>query len=204
MELSKIAIYVDGPTEEGALTAWFHKYYYSKPEFRYGPGNGVDYSLKGYAKNVAPKVVQNLKSTIRHIIFIPDFEKRQQKYNMSFDKFLTDLRLEIITECANISGFKEEYLKEVLHVCPSNIMFENWIICDVDGIKKNPDLNICGVCGDYDGRNGCSILSSMMDIKYKKTVHAKKLYKYVEPDRGMTYSNSYRLFCETINNLIAL
>ena len=116
MELSKIAIYVDGPTEEGALTAWFHKYYYSKPEFRYGPGNGVDYSLKGYAKNVAPKVVQNLKSMIHQIIFIPDFEKRQQKYNMSFDKFLTDLRLEIITECTNISDFKEEYLREVLHV----------------------------------------------------------------------------------------
>ena len=83
-------------------------------------------------------------------------------------------------------------------------MFENWIICDVDGIKQNPDLNIRGVCGDYDGKNGSSILSSMMDIKYKKTIHAKKLYKYVDPARGIAYSHSYRLFCETINKLICL
>lgn len=204
MDLSKIAIYVDGPTEEGALTAWFYKHYNSKPEFRYGPGNGVDYSAKGYARNIAPKVVQNLKSNIHHIIFIPDFEKRQQKYNITFDDFIVNLTSEIISECINISSFKEEHLRNILHICPSNIMFENWIICDVEGIQNNPNLKINGKSDDYDGRNGCSVLSSMMEIKYKKTVHAKKLYKYVEPHRGALYSNSYKIFCETVNCLIAL
>lgn len=204
VDFNKIVIYVDGPTEEGALSAWFYKFYYSKPGFRYGPGNGVDYSIKGYAKNIAPKVIQNLKSTIRHIIFIPDFEKRKQKHNVSFDDFIKDLKSEIIIECLKISDFKAEYLNDVLHVCPSNIMFENWIICDIEGIKNNPEIKISGESGDYDGRNGCSILSSMMEIKYKKTVHAKKLYKYVEPKRGITFSNSYKTFCETIDYLVNL
>lgn len=202
VDLSKIAIYVDGPTEEGALTAWFLKTYYSKPEFRYGPGNGVDYSIQGYAKNITPKVIQNLKSTIHHIIFIPDFEKRKVKHNITFENFIKDLKTELINTCVKISDFTEEYLNQVLHVCPSNIMFENWIISDIEGIQKNPEIVIKGNSDFYDGQNGCSILSSMMEVIYKKTIHAKKLYKYVEPERGTAYSESYRLFYETIKRLI--
>ena len=202
MELSYLAIYVDGPTEEEALKGWFCKYFQGKhPAFRYGPGNGVHYAVQGYANNVAPKIVQNLKTEIRHILIMPDFEKREKKLNVTLDDFQEQLKSAIISKCAEISDFTVEYLETVIHVCPSNIMFENWIICDVDGIKHNKLIKITGDQEQYDGRNGSSILSSMMEIKYKKTTHAKVLYKCVDPNIGIVNSPSYKQFYEKIMEL---
>lgn len=205
MDLSYIAIYVDGPTEEEALKGWFCKHFQGKhPAFRYGPGNGVYYSVHGYASNVAPKIVQNLSTTIRQILIMPDFEKREKKLNVSLADFQLQLKSAIVCKCAEISKFTIEYLETVIHVCPSNIMFENWIICDVEGIKNNKLINIKGEQEQYDGRNGSHILSSMMEIKYKKTTHAKVLYKCVNPNVGTVNSPSYKQFYEKIIELYSI
>ncbi|BEG98383.1 hypothetical protein [Bacteroides sedimenti] len=203
MELSKIVIYVDGPTEEGALKVKFCKEYYNNPEFRYGPGNGVNYSVEGYAKNVAPKIIFNLNSNIQAVILIPDLEKREKKDGISFKRFAEKIKKTIVSVISEKCSFTEEYLNNVIYVCPSDIMFENWIISDVEGIKSNSLIKNDCMQMYYDGKNGSCVLKNIMKEKYKKTVHAQALYKYVNSEVGMKYSPSYSNFISTIYELIS-
>lgn len=203
MELSKIAIFVDGPTEEGALKAKFCKDYNGQhPEFRYGPGNGVDYAIQGYANNVASKIIFDLNRNIHVIVLIPDLEKRLQKCNIDCNSFAVQIKEAVVATIAAKSHFREDYLNTVIFVCPSDIMFENWIVCDVEGIKSHELIKDDSEQKNYEGMNGASILNGMMTEKYKKTVHAKILHKQVDSSRGPMYSTSYSIFTSTVIKLI--
>lgn len=198
MSLKNIAIIVDGPTEEGSLRSKFQMTHFDCPELRMGPGNGVNFTCVGYAKGVLPTVIYLLNSNIRAIILIPDLEKRKIK----FIKFASDLKSELIKLLLAETTFKEEYLNEIINVCPPDIMFENWIICDVESIKENNTLiNANVVQLEYDGRNGTSELQKIMTTKYKKTVHAKMLYKKTKDDASILNSPSYKNFLDNFNRL---
>lgn len=203
MELSKIAIFVDGPTEEGALKAKFCKDYSGQhPEFRYGPGNGVDYAVQGYANNVASKIIFDLNRNIHVVVLIPDLEKRVQKHNIDCNSFAVQIKEAVVATIAAKGHFSEEYLNTVIFVCPSDIMFENWIVCDVQGIKSHELIKDDSKQEIYEGMNGASILNEMMTEKYKKTVHAKILYKQIDSSRGTMHSQSYSIFTNTVIELI--
>lgn len=203
MELSKIAIFVDGPTEEGALKAKFCKDYKGQhPEFRYGPGNGVNYAIQGYANNVSSKIIFDLNRNIHVIVLIPDLEKRVQKCNINCDSFALQIKEAVVAAIAAKSSFNYEYLNSVIYVCPSDIMFENWIVCDVNGIKSHELIKDDSEQKIYEGLNGSSILNGMMTEKYKKTVHAKMLHKQVDSSRGSSNSSSYSNFTSTMAELI--
>lgn len=191
MSIQKIALIVDGPTEEGSLRAKYNKIYYDAPSIRIGPGNGVNYSCKGYAKGVMPTLILLLKSTIRAIILIPDLEKRK----VDPDKFSIKLKNEIIKLLECETKYTKDYLDEVIYVCPPDIMFENWIVSDIEGIKKNKTIVKQDISQEkFDGKNGATVLQKSMITKYKKTVHAQMLFKLTDFISSKENSESFRQF----------
>lgn len=198
MSLKNIAIIVDGPTEEGSLRTKFQMTHFDCPNFRIGPGNGVTFTIEGYAKGVLPTLIFLLNSNVRAVILIPDLEKRK----VEVSKFSSELKNEIIKLLLVETGFKEENLKEVICVCPPDIMFENWIISDVVGIRENHTLIKANVIQEvFEGKNGTSELQKLMRTKYKKTVHAKLLYKKTRDLTSIQNSLSYKMFMDNFNEL---
>jgi hypothetical protein len=199
MCLKKLALIVDGPTEEGSLRVKFNMTHFECPEIRTGPGNGITYSIEGYSKGVLPTIKLLLKTTIRAIILVPDLEKRKIKP----EKYAKSLKEEIIMLMLTETKFSKEYLEDVIYVCPPNIMFENWIISDIEGIKNSNGL----ISGDakqayFDGKNGSSELKKIMTTKYKKTVHAKQLFKKTRDVESVKNSDSYNNFIIKFNELV--
>lgn len=197
MSLKNLAIIVDGPTEEGSLRAKFEMIYYESPEFRIGPGNGVMYSEVGYAKGVLPTLVFLLSSNIRAIILIPDLEKRK----IIPENFSFTLKKEIEKLLLNETNFNKEYINEVIHICPPNIMFENWIISDVEGIKNDVLIREDATQNNFEGKNGTAELQKIMTTKYKKTVHAKMLFKKTREKTSKNNSQSFDSFINCFNEL---
>lgn len=199
MSLKRIALIVDGPTEEGSIRAKFNMVYYDCPEIRNGPGNGITFSVEGYAKGVLPTLKLLMKTDIRAIILLPDLEKRK----ISVDKFSKQLKEEVIESLLIDSTYTKEYLDEIIHVCPPDIMFENWIISDIDGIKSCSDLIKEDSTQDkFDGKNGSSELQKNMKTRYKKTVHAKELFKKTRDEESANNSPSFDKFQTVFNDLM--
>lgn len=198
MEIDKICIIVDGPTETGSLEKMFYKHYYKCPLLRYGPGNGDSYSELLFAKRIVPLIVFVLSKDAHSVIIIPDLEKRARKGKTTIEMFSSEIKKAIIEEIVKTSSFKQDYLEEVIFVCPSDIMFENWIISDVEGIKQSKIINENAKQDYYDGKNGANILGGMMEYKYKKTRDAQNLFKYVNKDIGISNSPSFRAFIEVL------
>lgn len=198
MSLKNIAIIVDGPTEEGSLRTKFQMNYFDSPNFRIGPGNGITFTIEGYAKGVLPTLKYLLSSNVRAIILTPDLERRQVDPII----FAKELKDEIIKQLQLETEFQIEYLTDVICVCPPNIMFENWIVSDIEGIKENnPLIAENAIQVESEGRNGTNELQKIMTEKYKKTVHAKMFYKKTRDEISSNNSLSYRTFIDTFNEL---
>lgn len=202
MDIKNIGIIVDGPTERGSLEKMFNKLYYKTPFIKFGPGNGLHYTEDCYAKKIAPTITILLNSDVYSIILIPDLEKREKKKKTSLSQFAKTLKECVVAEVIKSGQFSEDYLNDVIRVCPSNIMFENWIVADVEGIKASKLLKEDAEQDYYDGQNGASILDDMMVEKYKKTVDAQNLFKYVDSERGKKFSASFNEFMRVFNELL--
>lgn len=198
MSLKRIALIVDGPTEVGSFQAKFNMLFYDCPEIRTGPGNGITFSVEGYSKGVLPTLKLLLKTNIRAIILIPDLEKRQIKTAI----FSKKLKEEVLKLLLINSSYTKEYLEEIIYVCPADRMFENWIISDLEGIKGSSDL-IKSECiqTKFDGKNGSYELQKCMKTTYKKTVHAKQLFKKTRDSESRLNSPSFERFQTIFNEL---
>ncbi|PRY10121.1 hypothetical protein CLV24_11538 [Pontibacter ummariensis] len=190
---------VDGPTEIGALQSKFKKQYYDCPEIRKGPGNGLDFSIQGYTKGVLPTIKLALTSNIRAVILLPDLERRKETFRSFSDKLKASI-IEALLECTKLS---KDSLQDTIFVCPPDIMFENWIVCDIEGIRASKFINDDAIQDYYDGKNGASILDKLMNTQYKKTVHGPLLFKSIREEVGIAYSNSFNDFIECLRTLIA-
>ncbi|PAC29229.1 hypothetical protein [Flectobacillus sp. BAB-3569] len=198
MSLKHIALIVDGPTEEGSIRAKFNMLYQCCPEIRNGPGNGTTFSIEGYAKGVLPTLILLLKTDVRAIILIPDLEKRREKAP-NFSKKMKAAISKLLLADPN---FSPQYIDETIYVCPPDIMFENWIISDVEGIKNCTELiKVESVQDKFDGKNGSSQLQKIMRTKYKKTVHAKQLFKKTRESESADNSPSFSEFQNIFNKL---
>lgn len=198
MSLRQIALIVDGPTEEGSIRAKFNKLFGECPEIRFGPGNGINFSVEGYSKGIFPTLIFLLKSDIRAIILIPDLEKRKT----GSDIFSMSLKQEIIKLLLKGASYPKCYLERIIYVCPPDIMFENWIVADIEGIKSCNDLVNNNCSQDFfDGKNGSFELQKCMSIRYKKTVHAKQLFKKTRETESSIYSTSFHKFYKTFIEL---
>lgn len=198
MSLKKMMLIVDGPTEEGSIRKRFEKDYFESPEIRLGPGNGKDFSIKGYAQGVLPTLKFALSSNIRAIILIPDLEKRR----IDCERFMTQLKNECISELIKDSKFKKENLLDQIFVCPPNIMFENWIISDIDTVSNECSEFESPITQElFDGTNGTSIIQKYINCKYKKTVHGPKFFKKTLFENSIQNSPSFELFWSIFNQL---
>lgn len=204
MDIDKIGIIVDGPTEEGALKKMFLKQFFKSPLIRFGPGNGENYSVQMFAKRVVPTVIFMLNRCVYSVILIPDLEKRARKGKTTLERFSYDIKKAVIEETIKKSSLKKDNLEEVLFVCPSDIMFENWIISDIEGIKNSNRIIAEAKQDFYDGKNGANVLNRIMISNYKKTVDAQFLFKYVNTQIGITNSPSFCKFITTLNKLLSL
>ena len=205
MKIEEIAIFVDGKSEKLSLESHFKKYYGKSPKLVSGPGNGIKYSAELYAKRIAGDVVTVLNSSSHTVILVPDLEKREAKQNINCSKFGEQIKSAVIREIISIAKvqFKEEYLQEVIYVCPSDIMFENWIVCDIKGTEQSKLYNRTLAQSCFDGQNGANIIGKLMHPnKYKKVVHAYMLFKNVDPNIGISNSPSFECFISTIRSLI--
>lgn len=202
MDIKNIGIIVDGPTESCSLEKMFNKLYYKTPFIKFGPGNGLHYTEDCYAKKIAPTITVLLNRNVYSIILIPDLERREKKKKTSLSQFAKTLKECVVAEVLKSGQFSEDYLNDVIRVCPSNIMFENWIVADVEGIKASKLLKEDAEQDYYDGQNGASILDDMMVEKYKKTVDAQNLFKYVDSERGKVFSASFNEFMRVFDELL--
>lgn len=198
MSLKNILFVVDGPTENGALRKRLEMDYFESPEIRLGPGNGKEYSIKGYVKGVYPLLIYSLSSNFRAIILIPDLEKRK----INFEQFAIQLKAECISEISKKTNFKKEDLINKIFVCPPNIMFENWIISDIQSIsEKFSEFDKIIPQEPFDGVNGSSIIQKFMNCKYKKTVHGSKFFKKINFEYSCRNSPSFDIFWNLFNDL---
>ena len=107
-----------------------------------------------------------------------------------------------VNELLKDSKFKLETLMEQIHVCPPNIMFENWIVSDIATVSSSCNEFKSVVNQDlFDGKNGTSILQKNMDCKYKKTVHGPKFFKKTIIQNSKDNSESFKFFFEIFENL---
>lgn len=198
MSLKNLAIIVDGPTEEGSLRTKFQMNYFDCPNFRIGPGNGITFTVEGYAKGVLPTLIFLLSSNVRAVILIPDLEKRKDAPAV----FGQNLKIEIIKFLLIETTYTNEYLNDVIFVCPPDIMFENWIISDIEGIKiDNALINPDAIQQMFEGKNGTNELQKVMTTKYKKTVHAKQFFKKTRDNISCGTSTSFKSFLDSFNEL---
>jgi hypothetical protein len=194
-----MAFIVDGPTEEKSLKDKFQKDFNCVPQFRYGPGNGRSYPILGLAKGLAPILVGIFRTNVKIVFIIPDFERRKE----SIDKFAKDLKTAVITETAAKLNKSDTDLNEKIIVIPSNIMFENWILADIDGLKTTGLINENAVQLDYEGKHGSAELKQIMTSKnYKKTVHASILFKKIRNEIARNNSVSYSHLLDNLSDLI--
>ena len=200
MDLKKIAFIVDGPTEEGALRDKFKMIHYCEPEIRLNPGNSENYKIAGFVNSVSPIILTLLKTKVRTVFFIPDFEKRKG----CIKKFNNELKNAIVKHLSTISDFTNEYLCNHLFVISPNIMFENWIVSDIISVKdKNSEIFIEDVIQEnYEGINGTTILEKKMLIPYKKTIHGRKFFKQCDDSISVENSKSYKDFHTAVNEEI--
>lgn len=203
MNIDNIGLIVDGPTEQGALEKMFDRQYQKKTKIRYSNGNGTNYNVDTYAEKVTPTIIMLLKGCTYSIVLIPDLERREKKGKTTLSEFAKDIKNAIIQKIIQKGVFKEEDLEQKIFVCPSNIMFENWIISDVEGIKKSGKIKNDSKQDFFDGTNGATQLAKMMTVpKYKKTIHANGLFQYVDWQSGKNNSPSFSTFLCELENLL--
>lgn len=203
MEIDNIAIIVDGPTEKNCLEKCFSKRFNKKPAIRYSPGNGLTYTEEMYAKGVAPSLILLLSKNIYSVFLIPDLERRAKKGKTTIQKFSKDIKSYIIQEILSLAknSFSEFFLQEIIHVCPSDIMFENWIISDIENVKKSNLIKQTAKQEFFDGQNGSSVISKNMveGYFYKKTIHAQNMFKHVDITVGVENSPSFSTFITSLD-----
>ena len=119
----------------------------------------------------------------RHIICILDREGRQ----MSSHSLRTKVKDAIVNKLLETMRYTKTELNEKVYVFVPDIMFENWIIADVQGIKSKKELtNQNAKQENYDGKSGSTVLKRMMKTNYHKTQHAPFLLKAVNLKRAST------------------
>jgi len=191
IELEKAAFLVDGRTELSAIKAKFQKEFGLNPVIRLVNCNGKHVRPEGYANAASGTLLMLLRSSCKYIIIILDKEKRK----MGALKFAQLVKESVVETMASSGKFSKKDLALKIFVFVPDIMFENWIVADMEALKTH-DFILKSKAKQkyYDGQNGSSILSRIMKNPYKKTLHAKMLFKSIRFDVANKYSPSFNRF----------
>lgn len=188
IDIKRTVFLLDGQTEIQSFRDKFLKDFGIEPGFRRVGCNGKVVSARGYAKKAAPMISVCLNDRFSTVVSVVDRENRR----VSAAGLAQQIRQALLKEVTSLRD-------EDLFVCVPDIMFENWIIADVEGIMQKGKLVYDKVVQEaYDGRNGARILDGMMSVKYKKTTHARMLFKLVRFLRAKSNSSSFKSFYDAV------
>jgi hypothetical protein len=197
IDLAKSIFLVDGLTEFQALKIKFRSSYELSLNLRKIGCNGKNVSPEGYANAAYPTLILALRDYYTSIVCILDREKRRQPAA----KFAHQIRSTIINKLLTSTKYKEEELKEKIHVCVPDIMFENWIVSDIEGIKKKDTLIKQSANQQYyDGKSGATILKRIMKTSYNKGLHGPKLFYSTRFKISKDNSSSFKAFLNIIDS----
>lgn len=193
INVDRSCFFVDGVSDKEAIKQKFLKEYSCCPRFSLAKCNGKDVSASGYVSAIKPILDFELRKNTGLIVCVLDLEKRKIGA-VDFGRKIID---EIVRQ---FSGkYDEPFLREVIRVFVADIMFENWIVADVDGIKVRGELvreDAAQEC--FEGKSGSTSLGRLMKVRYGKTEHASVLFKAVSFDVASENSKSFRLFKEEL------
>lgn len=196
IDLSHCVFLVDGQTEILAFHDKLFCEYNESPDFRKVGCNGKCVTPKGYANAAHGIIVALLRGSYRKIVCIADRERRK----LTARNFAQQVRSTIIDKILSSTNYQEADISNKLIVCSPDTMFENWIIADVEGIKAFNDIvKNDAEQQDYDGTSGVRKLQMMLNVKYKKTLHAPKLFKKIIFTRARSNSPSFSAFCTCLD-----
>ncbi len=82
----------------------------------------------------------------------------------------------------------------------ADIMFENWLVADIEQIqKKHSDLIKQKVINKkYDGQNGEALIKRYLK-KYNKTLHGPQFFKIIRKNKAIANSPSFAYFMEQLD-----
>jgi len=191
IDLSNTIFILDGSSDIHSVRQKIQKEYHCTPEFRKASCNGKDVSPEGYVNAVTGTLMLALSGSYRHIICIFDREKRQ----MSSQNLRAKVKGVIVTKLLETNQYSKTELSEKVYVFVPDIMLENWIVADVQGIKLKKELIRQNAKQEkYDGKSGSTTLKRMMKTNYHKTQHAPLLFKAVNFKRASINSPSFEAF----------
>ena len=117
----------------------------------------------------------------------------------SAETYAARVRAATLDALASSTRHSPEELQSKLAVCVPDRKFENWIVADVEGIRRCSNLVRSDVeQAEFEGTNGEEALGQLMSQPYRKTKHAPKLFNHVRFDVASGNSLSFRRFLEAI------
>lgn len=196
IDFSKVLFFVDGKTEIESLKRKIQKEFSTTPKFNKVDCNGKDVSPRGYANKISPLLVVAFGGACVYYICILDLEKRK----ISKDAFATQIKNAIRKKLAGTALVRSENFLKNLLICVADRMFENWVIADVEGIKKRKNLiNQSMKQLNYEGKHGVSILKQNMKVRYSKIEHCSLLFKAIRFNQAKKHSCSFRDFIKILD-----
>lgn len=198
IDIRALLFVVDGPSEVTSFREKFGQLYSREPGINIASCNGKDVTPEAYANKTFGIFLSALRKHYRYIICIIDKESRP----ISTMRFAKQVKAEIIKKILSCPfRFVEKELDFKIKVCVPDIMFENWILADIKGIKRKKELIKSEAKQEkYEGKHGAYYLDLIMLVRYKKTIHAHVLFRLVSFDRAKINSNSFNFFYKCLHS----
>lgn len=178
---------VDGQSEIRAIRDRVRKECGAVPGVRKVDCNGRNVCPQGYARRAAEIVRLCLRDRFNTVVCVVDREGRK----VSAERLAEKIRESLLEEVAELRD-------DALYVCVPDIMFENWIIADVEGIRDSGLVSSEASQHSFDGEHGARMLTSFLTVTYRKTTHAPMLFGLVRRDVARMNSPSFQRFCGAV------
>lgn len=187
LDFDRTLFLVDGMTEIKAFRSKFQKEYgINNVTIMKVDCNGRNVAPDGYANKACPLIRLALSRNCDVVVVVIDKETRKCS-KKKFSKDIYDAILKRLVDDYRMCAVE-------VHIVVADIMFENWIVADVEGLKVRSIVRQSVEQSDFDGKNGCAILSKMLKVKYNKIIHGDLLFKAVNFNRALTNSSSFSNF----------
>lgn len=187
---------VDGQTEIRSFRKRFQgDFGAGVPGLRKHPGTGGQMTPAGYAQAALGILKLALRQRFAKILCVTDRENRSE----SAATYAASVLSATLDALASSTQHSRNELEIKLAVCVPDRKFENWLVADVEGIKRCINLiRSDAKQADFEGTNGSEALTRLMTQPYRKTRHAPQFFNHVRFDVASDNSLSFRSFLEAV------
>lgn len=178
--MTKPAFFVDGQTEQKIIQTICPNI----PVQRINC-NGDCVELSAIARRVA-SLVTVLNNKYYPIIIIIDRESRKEKFSDISEKLTDEIKS---------LGINNDIIVNV-----ADRMFENWILADIESLKKNRKISASKLKATYENTNGKAQLKKLLET-YHETTDGVELFLSSNPKTIKKNSESFNRFVENVNKI---